>query len=287
MDGWIQALSLLPSDLRQDLSCVSDSRIEEIRLRRGRQPSYCTENRERRFSERLCREEDLMLVLEKASSASFHTVQEALRDGYLTRSGVRIGVCGRMLPEESGGGFASVSSLALRIPRECKGIGRELVPALQANASGGTLLLSPPGGGKTTLLREMIRCLSNGGVCIGVVDERNELSAESQGIAAFDLGCRSDVLTGVRKAKGAMLLLRSMSPRLIAMDEITKPEDVETIRQVTGCGVGILATAHATGPEQMRVRPLYRELLESGVFQLAVCIEGQGSARRFSLRELR
>ena len=120
-----------------------------------------------------------------------------------------------------------------------------------------------------------------------MVDERCELTGAVDGAAGFDLGCRSDVLTGVPKAEGAMLLLRSLNPRLVAMDEITRPEDLEAVIELAGCGVGILATAHAADPEGMRLRPLYRELLDAGIFQRTVCIEGQGSARRYTLRELR
>ena len=284
MDALRRAAALLPGDYRQAL-CPGELGVEEIRLRCGRAPTLLCDGRERPFSERLCRQEDLLLVLEKASGASLHTVEDELRGGYLSARGLRIGVCGRMLPGERRG-FQSFSSLALRIPRECRGIGKELLPAVRENAAGGTLILSAPGGGKTTLLREMIRRLSDGGVRIGVVDERFELSAAGDASPGFDLGCRSDVLTGVSKAEGAMLLLRSLNPQLVAMDEITRREDLEAVIELAGCGVGILATAHAADPDRMRLRPLYRELLDTGIFQLAVCIEGQGSARRYRLREL-
>ena len=285
MDALARAAALLPGYYRQALRAGAAG-VEEIRLRCGRAPTLLCGGMERPFSERLCRREDLLHVLEKASGASLHTVADELRGGWLSAQGLRIGVCGRML-SGGRGGFQSFSSLALRIPRECRGIGKELLPALRENASGGTLILSAPGGGKTTLLREMIRRLSDGGLRIGVVDERCELTGAVDGAAGFDLGCRSDVLTGVPKAEGAMLLLRSLNPRLVAMDEITRPEDLEAVIELAGCGVGILATAHAADPEGMRLRPLYRQLLDAGIFQRAVCIEGQGSARRYALRELR
>lgn len=286
MDGFVRAAALLPADYRQAL-VTGVAGVEEIRLRCGRAPTLLLDGRERPFSERLCRQEDLLFVLEKASGASLHAVEDELRGGWLSAQGLRIGVCGRILPKDKGGGFQSFSSLALRIPRECRGIGREILPALRENAAGGTLILSAPGGGKTTLLREMIRRLSDGGLRIGVVDERCELTAADDGSAGFDLGCRSDVLTGVSKAEGAMLLLRSLNPQLVAMDEISRREDLEAVKELAGCGVGILATAHASSPETMRLRPLYRDLLDTGMFQRAACIEGQGSERRYTLRELR
>lgn len=285
MDALNRAAALLPADYGQALRRAAAD-VEEVRLRCGRAPTLLLDGQELPFCERLCSEEDLLLVMEKASGASLHTVEDELRGGWLNAQGLRIGVCGRIQPGRQGG-FQRFSSLAMRIPRECRGIGREVLPWLRENAAGGSLILSAPGGGKTTLLREMIRRLSDGGLRIGVVDERGELSAVGNGDAGFDLGAHSDVLTGAAKAEGAMLLLRSLNPQLVAMDEISHPEDLEAIFELAGCGVGILATAHAEDPDRMRQRPLYRRLLESGMFQRAVCIEGQGNGRRYLLRELR
>ena len=279
MDKGNPALDLLPADYREALRDRGEG-LEELRLRVGYEPTVLRDGRERRFCERVCTREDLLCVLERASGASLHAVAEGLREGYLSYHGVRIGVCGTALPKSVGGGFGEYSSLCLRIPREWRGIARELLPRLRENAAGGTLLLSPPGGGKTSLLRELIRCLSEGGLRVGVVDERSELSA-------FDLGCHTDTLVNLPKAEGAMLLLRAMNPQLIAMDEISKSEDVEAVMEIAGCGVGLLATAHAPDPGQMLRRPLYRRLLESGVFTLAVCITGEGGARRYRLEEIR
>ncbi len=285
MDGWTRALRLLPEAYRIKLEQADGSAVEEIRLRSHRQPTLLICGKEQAFSDRLCREEDLQLVLEKASGASLHAVADMLKEGYLSVNGVRIGVCGTLLPSDTGGGFRRVSSLCMRIPRECRGIARGILPALRENSRGGTLLLSPPGGGKTTLLRECVRCLSDGGVRISVADERRELLG-SDGGEGFDLGCHTDLLLGCGKAEGSIRLLRSMNPQLIAMDEVSSPRDLEAVRQIAGCGVGILATAHASDPAEMQRRPLYRELLSSGIFSLAVCIQGQGSERRYTLQRL-
>ncbi len=284
MDGSRLAADLLPPDYRQALR---ETEAEEIRLRIGRAPTVLLDGRERRFHERVCTQGDLLRVLERASGASLHAVAEAMREGYLSYRGVRIGVCGTALARAVGGGFGAFSSLCLRVPREWRGIGRALLPALRENVSGGSLILSAPGGGKTSLLREYIRCLSEGGLRVGVLDERNELSATDENGAGFDLGAHTDTLVGMPKAEGAMLLLRSMNPQLVAMDEITSAEDAEAVLQIAGCGVGILATAHTSGFAQMRSRPLYRRLLESGVFTRAVCISGTGRARQYRLEELR
>ena len=177
--------------------------------------------------------------------------------------------------------FQRFSSLAIRVPRECRGIGRHLLSRLRENRRKGTLILSPPGGGKTTLLRDLIRGLSDSGVRVGVADERNEISASDEFDAGFDLGSHTDVLNGMPRAEGAMLLLRTMNPELIAVDEITREDDVEAIGQLAGCGVGILASAHAQTPQQMLSRPLYRSLLEGAFFTDAICITGAGANRQY------
>ncbi len=284
MDAYARAVSLLPEDYRQALSMRDGSRAEELRLRRGRRPTLLSDAGERVFSERICTEKDLLCVLEKASGASLHAVADTLRQGYLCTGGVRIGVCGTLRGEGAEGGFLRFGSLALRIPRECRGIARELLPALRDNARGGTLILSPPGGGKTTFLRECIRCLSDGGLRVAAADERYELSGGEE--EAFDLGGLTDLLCGCDKAQAVMLLLRCMNPQLIAMDEITRRQDLDAVREIAGCGVGILASAHAASPEQMRARPLYRELLREEIFSLAVCIEGSGEKRRYRLQAI-
>ena len=281
MDGWKIAVSLLQEDYRAALTQNMSRSAEEIRLRKDRMPTLLCEGREYRFSERLCKESDLLCVLEKASGASVHTVGRSMKDGYLSCRGVRIGVCGRIASDQASCTFQSFSSLAIRIPRECKGIGRALLPKLRENGSGGTLILSPPGGGKTTLLRDLIRGLSDSGMRVGVADERNELSAFDESGTGFDLGSHTDTLVGMPKSEAAMLLLRAMNPQLIAMDEITRTEDAEAVSQLTGCGVGILASVHAESPQHMMARPLYRSLLAGGYFSDAICITGKGTNRQY------
>ena len=281
MDRWKIAVSLLPDDYRAALSQSVWHGAEELRLRKGQMPTLLSDGRELRFSERLCRDSDLLCILEKASGASIHTVSQAMREGYLSCRGVRIGVCGAITSSCASNRFQSYSSIALRIPRECRGIGRDLLPRLRQNRSFGTLILSPPGGGKTTLLRDLVRGLSDSGTRVGVADERNELSASDDAETGFDLGSHTDIIVGMPRAEAAILLLRAMNPQLIAMDEITQREDVEAVMQLAGCGVGILATAHAEDPQQMRSRPLYRMLLDGGYFTDAICISGEGSRRQY------
>ena len=114
-----------------------------------------------------------------------------------------------------------------------------------------------------------------------MVDERNELSGTEEGEAGFDLGTHTDVLVGGNKSSAVMMLLRTMNPQILAMDEISREEDCETVRQILGCGVGILATAHASGIEEFLRRPLYRRLVEEHVFTWVISIRQTGQKRNF------
>ena len=178
------------------------------------------------------------------------------------------------------------------------GLARE-VPGLSAAVldrlwSGGvlqsTLLLSPPGGGKTTLLRDLIRAVSDGeggpALRVGVADERGELAAMYQGEPQFSIGRQTDVLDGCPKGPALLMLLRGMNPQVLAADEITAPEDAAALEMAANCGVSLLCTAHAGSLEELKARPLYRRLLDEGLFRRLAIIERAGRERRYQVVEL-
>lgn len=128
--------------------------------------------------------------------------------------------------------------------------------------------------GKTTILRDLIRKLSNGieqinyhGINIGVVDERGEIAAMYRGIPQNDVGIRTDVLDNVTKALGMTMLIRSMSPKVIVADEIGNRDEVEPIMQAICSGIKGIFTAHGASIEDIKLNPAIRELIESGVFE--------------------
>ncbi len=287
MELWRQALDLLPLRLYTDANEDTLCRLEEIRLRRGSCPKGLLDGEEIPLSDWCITESDLDKILEKAIGASLHSSIDALRAGYLSCGGLRIGVCGIVVQERGVvEGFRHISSLAIRIPRECRGICETLIRQLYPFRFQNTVILSPPGGGKTTALRDLIRGLSDRGYRISVVDERNELSAMGDDEAGFDLGGHTDILIGAAKNAAMTMLLRAMNPQILAMDEITLEEDCTLLRESIGCGVGLLATAHASSLAEFARRPLYRNLMEDGVFTWAITIRQNGRNRSMTSEKI-
>lgn len=281
MEAYEQALSLLPQTQAAALRAIGADCPEEIRLRVGRAPSLLYRGAERQADCGGVREDELVRVLQKATGASLYSAARALRQGFFCLGPLRIGVCGTATPDGEGSGFSSYSSLCIRIAGEHRGVCRELGKRLLSGGFENTLLISPPGGGKTTALRDIIRQLADGGTRVGVIDERGELDA-----GRFDLGRCSDVVSGMDKLSGALLLLRSMAPQIIAADEISSPRDIRAVGEIFACGTGLLATAHAADERDLMRRAAYRGLVEKGVFRRAVVIRNVSGRREYGIREL-
>ena len=285
MDVLKTAQSLLPRDLAALLGRYPLA--EELRLRCGQRPGIVLGGRELQPEGNIVSQEQLMTVLERATGASMHAAAPSLCSGFLSYHGLRIGVCGEGV--FSGGsisGMRKFSSLAIRMPHVFRGeLNEQIRPLLEPGLSS-ILILSPPGVGKTTLLRELIRLASQRRT-VSVIDERNELACSSGGRAQLDLGPRTDVMTGIGKADAAMMLLRGMRPDIIAMDEITRPEDLRAVEQIAGCGVALFATAHGSTRDDMEKRPLYRELLAASIFDTLITIRLSDGDRVYLAEELK
>lgn len=285
MDYVKKALMLLPDELRDLYSPAM--RPEELRVRIGRRVSAVCTDVERFISKRAADERDIAAVLERATGASMHAYTDELANGYINHYGLRIGVCGAAAIKNGKiSGYRSITSLNIRIPAEFSGdIDAAAWTLLHARGTS-ALIISPPGGGKTTALRELIRRMSNAGERISVVDERGELSAGYAASGGFDLGASSDVMVGVKKSHAAIMLLRAMNPTYIAMDEITEKEDIAAIKEINGCGVALLATAHAQSIDDLRKRELYRQLLDEHIFDYVLNITKDHDKRVVSCERL-
>ncbi len=283
MDSFTECAALLPPLLRQRALALPEEtrrRAEEIRLRAGRLPTVTVEGDELSLPGAPVTGEDLALTVEIATRASPQHALDRLKQGYFTvPGGHRVGLCGTLTAQdERVVGLEKLSSLNIRVAHAVPGCAAGLLPAL---APGGrfesTLILAPPGGGKTTLLRDLIRLLSDGeGVRpmrVGLCDQRGEVAALWEGEPRFDVGARTDVVEGCPKGQGVLMLLRGMNPQVLSCDEITDPADLAALTACAHCGCTLLCTAHATGVEDLALRPLYRKLLESRLFRRAVILD--------------
>lgn len=271
-----QALAICPAEVQEAVAqaCAQPKlQPEELRLRAGSPIRLGANGREwaLSLSGRMLSADAAMLrqIVQTATGQSLYAAQEKLRQGYCTLpGGHRLGVCGSAVMQNGMlQTLQEFSSLNIRIARQVRGcadaVSREL---WQRPVS--LLLCGPPGSGKTTLLRDLIRQMSDRyryRVC--VLDERGELAACLDGTPQLDVGGGTDVLTGCDKETGIYLLLRSMRPDWIALDEISAAQDVEAIARASCCGVRFVATAHAWDRADLQNRPLYRTLLSRGVFQ--------------------
>lgn len=259
--AWNELLSVLPQRLRPMVDRLGKQDAHELRLRVGKEPQMIFGSKILSIPGAVSADE-LNYVINSTCRYSPWTAGSAA-EGYLTVSGGhRIGICGEIVEkEEKMTGFRTVRSVNIRIARDFPGIAKPL-----ADLQGNLLLLGPPGSGKTTLLRDLIR-LRSMRECVAVVDERGELFP--QGLCD---GKNVDILTACPKPKGVEMLLRTMGPDTVAVDEITAAADCDALLQAGWCGVGILATVHGNSREDLLHRRVYRPIVECGLFDQLVIL---------------
>lgn len=268
--AWNELLGVLPPQIRSFVDRQGRATLQEIRLRKGQPVTLLRKEGHENLSD-IVTAEDLQYVINMACRYSPWTVNSAAQ-GYITIcGGHRIGMCGQMLLRNGRmTGMRDLTSLNIRVCRDFPGISGNL--GLRRES---VLLIGPPGSGKTTLLRDMIRQRARK-ENVAVVDERGEIFPPG---ANFSKGENTDIITGCTKAAGIDLVLRVMGPQCIAVDEITAAQDCNGLIEAGRCGVTLLATAHASSVTDLRCRPIYGQLMKSGLFERVVILQMDKSWR--------
>jgi stage III sporulation protein AA len=276
---------------------IDFDKLQEIRLRINAPLLVVYSNQEAFISEEgklvnspsrgmLITRNEIRETMEYISNYSLYAFEEEIKQGFITISGGhRIGIAGKIIIEEDViKGMKHISFINVRLAHQVKGCADRVLPYIINQQSSGiyhTLIISPPRCGKTTLLRDVIRQLSDGsdrlaGMSIGVVDERSEIGACYMGTPQNELGIRTDILDCCPKAKGMLMLIRSMSPQVIAVDELGSKEELEAIDYVIGCGCKLIATVHGSSLEDIRNKPTLGELIEKRLFERYIILSNQG-----------
>jgi stage III sporulation protein AA len=298
-ESWLHVLRVLPPDVQarvQALPLDIRLRIEEVRFRVGQPVQICGLgldgflHKESGWTDDvdgacLVTEDHISRILQAATQASLYAVEDELRRGFVTMpGGHRVGVAGRAVLTDSGTvrTIRSIHAVNIRIAREHIGVSQPVHPYVVHQESGkplNVLLISPPQCGKTTILRDMVRAYSEGqvagvrhGLKVTVVDERSEIAGSVAGVPQFHLGPRTDVLDACPKAEGMLMAIRSLSPDVVATDEIGRDEDSTAILDATHAGVSVLATAHAHTVDEWRKRPAMASLFAAHAFDRYVVL---------------
>lgn len=248
--------------------------LEEIRIRVSKPIILKLANKEI-IVEYIVTTQDILEIVEKITENSMYSYQQQICSGYITlKGGHRVGISGNVVMEENKViNVNYIYSLNFRIARQIIGVAEKVVNEVMKNDEiSNTLIISKPGAGKTTILRDLIRIISKTKT-VGVVDERGEIAAMYKNEPQNDLGIKVDILSNISKSLGIKMLVRSMSPDLIVADEIGTKEDIEAIKYAVTSGVKGIFTAHANNIEDIKKSPILKELLDLNLIDKIIILD--------------
>ncbi|MFT8314661.1 MAG: stage III sporulation protein AA [Clostridium sp.] len=283
-------LDVLPQNIRNIITKVKElERLQEIRLKVNK-PLILKLGEKEIIEDYKVSYEDINNILKRMSNYSIYSIEDEMKQGYITiKGGHRVGICGNCIIENNiVKTIKNVSSLNIRICREIIGCSDKIMSRiLKDNNVLNTIIISPPKCGKTTLIRDITRNISNGingsglkGKNVCVIDERSEICASSNGIPQLNVGIRTDVMDNCPKSQGIMMAIRSMAPDVIVCDEIGTYEDVKSILSALNCGVNLITTIHGFGIEDLKSRDVFKDVINNRIFQKAIvlsCRKGIGT----------
>ncbi|MCD8249983.1 MAG: stage III sporulation protein AA [Lachnospiraceae bacterium] len=280
--GEHDVFSIFPEVLREPLERAgfTQKNLQEIRVRAER-PLIVRNNGRESVLKRCFTGAELDEILAYLGNYSLYAWEDEIRQGFLSLpGGHRVGLAGKTVLEDGKvRTLSEVSSLNIRFAHERKGCADAVLPYLREEGRPfHTLIVSAPGRGKTTLLRDCIRQISDGndvypGMTVGLVDERSEIVGSFRGIPCNDVGLRTDVLDACPKAEGLMMLIRSMAPDVVEVDEVRGEADLAALQHAMNCGCVLLATAHGDSMEELRRKPVLGEMVEAAMFERYVFLE--------------
>lgn len=273
-----EIIKILPVRIKRELLHREELflQAQEVRVRIGRKIHIITGKEDREvFMENTPSEitaDDIREMTEFISGYSMYACEDELRQGFITlKGGHRVGITGETVIENGQiKTMKNIASFNIRISREVRGCADKLVQYTDGNL----LIISPPRAGKTTLLRDLLRQVSNRPMeNVGIVDERSEIAACYRGMPKNDVGERTDVLDCCPKAEGMLMMLRSMSPTVIGVDELGRREDIDAVLRVINCGVKLIATIHGDNLLEVRKKEVFQDLFRDGIFKHYIILE--------------
>lgn len=276
-----EILKKLPAGISNNLNTLPQSILsetEEIRLRCGRNIRLKSHLFEKTIPH-IVTSDELRSTLNSLIKYSFYAYEQDLANGFVTiEGGHRVGVCGKAVVKNGQPTLIKeISSMNIRFAKEIKNCADGLVNEVidENKRIRNTLIVSPPGCGKTTMIRDLTRNISNRGFQVAVCDERSEIAGMYCGRAGFDLGSRTDVLDGCDKAYGIPMLIRSMAPDAIITDEIGKTEDIKAVQQCLSTGVALITTIHGSNMEEIESSAI-GQLIRDRVFKRIIFLTNAG-----------